>query len=91
MQIDRGALISQNQPELSYEAFRKRIDVNKGVDAQPTIKEKKKYAATHSPYRTDLRDVYTVSYVGQVLKEEGISYRVSDIQTRYLPRVQFHE
>ena len=135
----RGAVIKQNQPELSFERFRRITSNHAGIDAQPTLKEKREYAAKHSLFRSDPRDAYTVSYVGQVdygemekhiksiytitdgdlmleinaLKEtfhisfqlygrnrkplerflevldsESIPYRVSDIQTRYLPQIK---
>ena len=136
----RGAVIRQNQPELSIERFRKAVNAHKGIDEQPTLKEKKKYASVNSTYRKDPRDVYTVSYVGQidlggiekhirgmynitdgdlmlevnaltdrfnicfqvvdknreplqrfleVLDGENIPYKVSDIKTRYLPKIEF--
>ncbi len=62
----RGAFIKQNQPELSYERFRRITKMHSGIDAQPTLKEKRKYASKHSIYRTDPRDPFTVSYVGQI-------------------------
>ncbi len=62
----RGGLILQNQPELSYECFRRLSKVHEGIDAQPDLKSKKKYAAQHSTYRSDVRDTYTISYVGQM-------------------------
>ena len=61
----RGALISQNQPELSCEVFRHREQLHDAIDALPDLKSKKAYASRNSPYRTDVRDVYTVSYVGK--------------------------
>ena len=136
----RGAVIRQNQPELSIERFRRAVNAHKGIDEQPTLKEKKKYASVNSTYRNDPRDVYTVSYVGQmdlggmekhirsmynitdgdlmlevnaltdrfnicfqvadknreplqrfleVLDGEKIPYKVSDIKTRYLPKIEF--
>lgn len=60
----RGALIAQNQPELSYERCRKTAEAHEGIDAQPDLKSKKQYAAKHSTFRTDVRDTYTISYVG---------------------------
>ena len=60
-----GALISQNQPELSCEVFRHREQLHDAIDALPDLKSKKAYASRNSPYRTDVRDVYTVSYVGK--------------------------
>lgn len=62
----RGALISQNQPELSVERFRRLDKVHKGIDMQPTLKEKKKFALKNSTFRSDPRDNYTVSYVGEL-------------------------
>ena len=61
----RGPLILQNQPELSWEWFRNMSKAHEGIDAQPNLKSKKKYAAQHSTYRSDARDTYTISYVGQ--------------------------
>ncbi len=61
----RGALITQNQPELSYERFRRLDEAHKIIDNQPTLKLKKKTAAKNSTFRSDPRDIYTVSYVGQ--------------------------
>ncbi|MBQ1527041.1 MAG: hypothetical protein IIZ75_07905 [Lachnospiraceae bacterium] len=135
----RGAFIKQNQPELSYERYRKITANHEGIDAQPTLKEKRGYAAKNSLYRNDPRDAYTISYVGrvdygemekhiksiynitdgdlmleinalkdtfhicfqvygknrkplerflEVLEEESIPYKVSDIQTRYLPMIK---
>ena len=61
----RGALIAQNQPELSYERFRKLDKAHKGIDAQSKLKAKKKFASQNSTFRSDPRDTYTISYVGQ--------------------------
>ena len=61
----RGALIKQNQPELSYERFKKLARDHKGIDGQPDLKAKKKYASKSSTFRSDPRDTYTISYVGQ--------------------------
>ena len=61
----RGALIKQNQPELSYERFRKLDKAHQGIDAQPNLKAKKKFASQNRAFRSDPRDTYTVSYVGQ--------------------------
>lgn len=61
----RGALIAQNQPELSYERFKKLARAHKGIDEQLNLKAKKKYASKHSTFRSDPRDTYTISYVGQ--------------------------
>ena len=62
----RGAFIKQNQPELSYERFRKISSIHAGIDAKQTLKEKREYAANNSIYRKEPRDPYTVSYVGKV-------------------------
>ncbi len=136
----RGDVITQDQPELSVERFRRLVEAHKGIDEQPDLKAKKKYAAAHSTFRNDPRDIYTVSYVGQlgfgeiekhitgiynitdgdfmlevnalkdkfcicfqlldknrkplelfldVLKGEGVEYKVSDIKTRFMPRIKF--
>ncbi len=61
----RGAVISQNQPELSFERFRRLEKVHKEIDAQPGLKEKKKFASKNSTFRSDPRDNYTISYVGR--------------------------
>ena len=135
----RGALIAQNQPELSWERFKRLARVHKGIDAQPDLKAKKKYASKNSTFRNDPRDTYTISYVGQtdwggmdehirgvytitdgdlmlevnalkdtfcitfqlinkdyrpldlfckVLDQEGIPYKVSDQQVRYMPKIK---
>lgn len=63
--IARGAIILQMQPELSCERYRQVEEIHKGIDAQPDLKSKKKYAASHSLFRSDVRDVFNVSYVGQ--------------------------
>lgn len=62
----RGAVIAQNQPELAYERFRRLAKVHSEVDAQPDLKSKKSYASKNSTFRSDPRDTYTVSYVGQI-------------------------
>ena len=62
----RGALISQNQPELSCEVFRQREELHDAIDALPDLKSKKAYAAKNSIYRTEIRDAYTISYVGRM-------------------------
>ena len=135
----RGALIRQNQAELSYERFKKLVKVHKAVDEQPNLKAKKKFASQNSTFRSDPRDTYTVSYAGQtdwggmeahikgiytitdgdlmlevnalkdkfcisfqlinkdrkplelfceLLKQEGISFSVSECYTRYMPKIK---
>lgn len=61
----RGAIIKQNQPELSFERFTKLEKVHRGVDEQPDLKSKKSYAKQNSTFRSDPRDNCTVSYVGK--------------------------
>ncbi len=63
--IARGAVLRQNTPELGIERFRKIAATHKGIDEQPTLKEKKKFASRNSTFRSDPRDIYTISYVGQ--------------------------
>lgn len=63
--VARGGIILQMQPELSCERYRQVEEIHKGIDAQPDLKSKKKYAASHSLYRSDARDIFNVSYVGQ--------------------------
>lgn len=62
----RGAVITQNQPELSFERFKKLEEIHRGVDAQPNLKAKKEFASRNSTFRSDPRDNYTISYVGQI-------------------------
>ena len=136
----RGPVIAQNTPELSWERFKKFEKVHSEIDAQPDLKAKKKYASQNSTFRSDPRDTYTVSYVGQTdwggmdahikgfytitdgdlmlelnalkdtfcityqlinkdrkplelfceaLKKEGIPYSVSEMFTRYMPKIKF--
>lgn len=61
----RGAIIAQNQPELSFERFKKLDKAHRGIDGQPNLKAKKQFAAKNSTFRSDSRDTYTISYVGQ--------------------------
>ena len=58
----RGAIIGQSQPELSCERYKNLENVHKGIDEQPTLKEKKKYASQNSTFRNDTRDTFTISY-----------------------------
>ncbi len=60
----RGAVIRQNQPELGIERFKKIAANHKGIDAQPDLETKKKFASKNSTFRSDPRDNYTISYVG---------------------------
>ena len=61
----RGAIILQMQPENSYEWYRTLVDAQKGIDSQPDLRSKIKYARDHSIYRSDSRDTYMGSYVGR--------------------------
>jgi hypothetical protein len=61
----RGAVIRQNQTELGIERFKKISANHKGIDQQPDLKTKKKFASQNSTFRSDPRDNYTISYVGQ--------------------------
>ncbi|MBR0145115.1 MAG: hypothetical protein IJM25_00445 [Eubacterium sp.] len=61
----RGPVITQNTPELGFERFKKIERVHRGVDEQPDLKAKKKFASKNSTFRSDPRDTYTISYVGQ--------------------------
>lgn len=61
----REAIRLQRQPEISYEVFRTASAAHEGIDAQPNLKAKRKHAAKHSTFRTDVRDTCSVSYVGQ--------------------------
>ena len=64
--IARGEIIKQNQPELSYERFKNLNKAHKGIDSQPDLKSKKKYASKNSTFRSDPRAAYVISYVGKV-------------------------
>ena len=76
----RGAIIKQNQPELAYERFRRLEEAHKGIDEQPNLKLKKKYASKNSTFRNDPRDTFTVSYVGQV-DWGGMEEHIKSFQT----------
>ena len=61
----RGAIITQMQPENSYEWYRQIVEARKGIDSQPDLKSKIKYAQKHSIYKSDSRDTFMISYVGK--------------------------
>ena len=135
-QMARKAINQQRQPENTFEWYRTLVDAQRGIDSQPDLRSKIKYARKHSIYRSDSRDTYMVSYVGQtewggmakyirsaftitdgnlmlevnalpdkfcvtfqllsrgrkpldrfceVLREEGLSFTVSDRMIRYMP------
>jgi hypothetical protein len=64
-QMARKAINEQRQPENSFEWYRTLVDAQRGIDSQPDLRSKIKYARKHSIYRSDSRDTYMVSYVGQ--------------------------
>ena len=76
----RGAIIYQMQPELSIERFRKIEETRREIDALPGLKSKKKYAAQHSLFRSDPRDVFSVSYVGQI-DWGGMADHITEVYT----------
>ena len=61
----RGAILLQMQPENTYEWYRKIAQAREGIDSQPNLKAKIKYARKHSIYTSDAHDTYMVSYVGK--------------------------
>ncbi len=61
----RGAILTQMQPENSMEWFRNLAESRKGIDAQPDLRSRIKYAQKHSIYTSDARDTYMISYVGK--------------------------
>ena len=61
----RGAIITQMQPENSFEWYRKIIAAREGIDSQPDLKSRISYAKKHSIYVSDSRDTYMISYVGK--------------------------
>ena len=61
----RGAILTQMQPENSWEWYRRLDEARRGIDEQPDLKSKKKYASKHSIYKSDARDTYMISYVGK--------------------------
>ncbi len=78
--VARGGIILQMQPELSCERYRQVEDIHKGIDAQPDLKSKKKYATTHSLFRSDKRDIFSVSYVGQT-DWGGMAEYITEVHT----------
>ncbi len=62
----RGEIIRQSQPELSYERYKNLVKVHNGIDEQPDLKSKKKYAQLNSTFRNDTRDTFTISYTKPV-------------------------
>ena len=61
----RGAIITQMQPENSFEWHRRLTALREGIDSQPDLKSKISFAKKHSLYSSDIRDTYMISYVGR--------------------------
>ena len=80
IRVARGAVILQMQPELSCERYRQIEDIHKGIDEQTDLKSKKKYASSHSLFRSDARDVFSVSYVGKT-DWGGMEDYISEVHT----------
>ena len=78
--IGRKAIAEQNQPELSRERFFKVRKVQRGIEEQPTLKKKKRFALSNSAFRSDPRDPWSVSYVGKV-DWGGIERHIKDVYT----------
>ena len=78
--IGRRAIAEQNQPELGRERFFKVNKVQRGIDEQPTLKKKKRYALSNSAFRSDPRDPWSVSYVGKV-DWGGMEQHMRDVYT----------
>lgn len=62
--VTRGRMFLQMQPELSWEHYKKMMEIRSGIDEQPTHEEKMKYAIDNSLIRHDGVDTYTISYAG---------------------------
>ena len=73
----RGAILGQSQPELSYERYKNLEKVHKGIDEQPDLKSKKKFAGANSTFRNDTRDTFTISYT-QPVDWGGMSQYIQD-------------
>ena len=78
--IAHRAIHDQNQPELGRARFFKVRTVHRGIDEQPTLKAKKRFALSNSAFRSDPRDPWTVSYVGKV-DWGGMQQHVRDVYT----------
>ncbi len=61
----RGAILLQMQSENSFEWYRKIAQAREGIDNQPDLKAKIRYARKHSIYTSDAHDTYMISYVGK--------------------------
>lgn len=78
--IARRAIHDQNQAELGRARFFKVRTVHRGIDEQPTLKAKKRFALSNSAFRSDPRDPWTVSYVGKV-DWGGMQQHIRDVYT----------
>ncbi len=78
--IGRRAIAEQNTPEHGRARFFKVNAVHRGIDEQPTLKEKKRYALSNSAFRSDPRDPWSVSYVGKV-DWGGMEQHIKDVYT----------
>ena len=54
--------------------------MHRGIDEQPTLKKKKRYALSNSAFRSDPRDPWSVSYVGKV-DWGGMEGHICDVYT----------
>ena len=54
--------------------------MHRGIDEQPTLKKKKRYALSFSAFRSDPRDPWSVSYVGKV-DWGGMEGHICDVYT----------
>lgn len=64
--VTRGAMYLQMQPEFSWREYRRLASLRAGIDKQPTLEEKRKYAIEHSLLRGASKDTFAISYVGNV-------------------------
>lgn len=78
--VGRRAIAEQNEPALGRERFFKVNKVHRGIDEQPTLKKKKRFALSNSAFRSDPRDPWTVSYVGKI-DWGGMQQHIKDVYT----------
>ena len=64
--VTRAGMYLQMEPELSFKEYKAIVEHRGNIDRQKTNKEKRKYAAEHSPLRKGIRDSYTISYTGRI-------------------------
>ncbi|MBO5551700.1 MAG: hypothetical protein J5966_07050 [Lachnospiraceae bacterium] len=60
----RGSMYLQMEPEYSWRECRELYEMRQGIDEQPDLEAKKKYAVEHSLIQRRARDTFAVSYVG---------------------------